>query len=100
MTYARGLINKDYVLLLDEHGKETSSKEFAALVQQKMNQSVKEMYFILGGAYGVSDIVKKSVNLKLSLSRMTYTHQITRLIFIEQLYRAFTIIRNESYHNE
>jgi 23S rRNA (pseudouridine1915-N3)-methyltransferase len=87
-------------ILLDDHGKETTSKEFAAYLQQQMNHSVKEICFIIGGAYGVSDEVKKTANFKLSLSKMTFTHQLSRLLFIEQLYRAFTIIRNESYHNE
>ena len=92
--------NKDVVILLDEHGKEISSKEFAALLQNKMNQSVKEICFIIGGAFGFSETIKKSAIIKLSLSKMTFTHQMTRLLFIEQLYRAFTIIKNESYHNE
>jgi 23S rRNA (pseudouridine1915-N3)-methyltransferase len=90
----------DVVLLLDERGKEYSSLEFSGLVQEHMNRSVRTLVFIIGGAYGFSDEVYARANGKLSLSRLTFSHQMVRMIFLEQLYRAFTIIRGESYHHE
>jgi 23S rRNA (pseudouridine1915-N3)-methyltransferase len=92
--------NSDHVILLDEKGKEYRSVEFAAFLQQKMNSSVKNLVFVIGGPYGFSEKLHKRANSKLSLSKMTFSHQIVRLLFMEQLYRAFTIIRNEPYHNE
>lgn len=90
----------EFVILLDEHGKAFTSKEFSNFLQQKMNQSLKKICFIIGGAYGVSEDIKKIANFKLSLSKMTLPHQLIRLIFIEQLYRAMTILKNEPYHND
>ena len=95
----RHISEKEYVILLDERGRETDSKEFANLIQQKMNQSIKELTFLIGGAYGVSDKIKEKIHFKLSLSKLTFPHQLIRLIFMEQLYRAMTIIRNVPYHN-
>lgn len=92
--------NREYVVLLDETGKELTSKDFAAFISKTMNQSIRELTFLIGGAFGVSDQIKKSVKMQLSLSRMTFPHQLIRPIFLEQLYRAFTIIRNEPYHND
>jgi 23S rRNA (pseudouridine1915-N3)-methyltransferase len=89
-----------FIVLLDENGKHISSKEFAGFIQQKLNQSVKELCFLIGGAYGVAESIKKSVNYTMSLSKMTFPHQLIRIIFIEQLYRAMTILKNEPYHNE
>ena len=89
----------DDVILLDEHGKEYTSTGFASLLQKKMAQEGKDIVFIIGGAYGFSDDVYKRSNSKISLSQMTFSHQIIRLIFLEQLYRAFTIIKGEPYHH-
>lgn len=90
----------NFSVLLDERGMEFSSLEFAGFLQKTMNAGTRELYFIIGGAYGVADAVKQKVNLSVSLSRMTFTHQFIRLIFAEQLYRAMTILKNEPYHNE
>ena len=90
----------DDVILLDEHGKEFSSTEFASLLQRKMAQEGKDIVFIIGGAYGFSEEVYKRSNSKLSLSQMTFSHQMVRAIFAEQIYRAFTIMRGEPYHHE
>ena len=90
----------NFSVLLDEHGKEFSSIEFAGFLQKTMNAGTKELLFIIGGAYGVAESVKQKVDFTISLSRMTFTHQFIRLLFAEQLYRAMTILRNEPYHNE
>jgi len=90
----------DFVVLLDEKGTEHRSVDFAGFLQQRMNSSIKNLVFIIGGPYGFADSIYKRANAKISLSRMTFSHQIVRLLFIEQLYRAFTIIRNEPYHHE
>jgi 23S rRNA (pseudouridine1915-N3)-methyltransferase len=90
----------DFVVLLDEKGTEYRSVDFAGFLQQRMNSSIKNLVFIIGGPYGFADSTYKRANAKISLSKMTFSHQIVRLLFIEQLYRAFTIIRNEPYHHE
>lgn len=90
----------DYVMLLDEHGAELRSIEFADLVQRRMSAGIKRLVFVIGGPYGFSDAVYVRANGKLSLSKMTFSHQIVRAIFTEQLYRAFTILKNEPYHHE
>lgn len=90
----------DYLLLLDEHGDELRSIEFAAWMQKRMAGGLRRLVFVIGGPYGFSDAVYSRADSKLSLSRMTFSHQIVRAIFTEQLYRAFTIIRNEPYHHE
>lgn len=89
----------DFVVLLDENGKLMTSVVFADFIQQKMLQSIKKVLFVIGGAYGFDDLLYKRSNFKLSLSPMTFSHQLIRVIFLEQLYRANTIIRNEPYHN-
>jgi len=94
------LASSNYSVLLDERGKEFSSVEFAGFMQKSMNAGIKELTFIIGGAYGVSESVKQKADLTVSLSRMTFTHQFIRLIFSEQIYRAMTILKNEPYHNE
>ena len=95
------LINdSDHVALLDEHGAELRSIEFAELMQRRMSSGVKRLVYIIGGPYGFSDAVYQRANSKLSLSKMTYSHQLVRAIFTEQLYRAFTILKNEPYHHE
>lgn len=90
----------DDVILLDEHGKEYSSMELAAIIRDKISYSGKDIVYVIGGAYGFSEAVYKRADSKLSLSRMTFSHQMVRAIFTEQIYRAFTIIRGEPYHHE
>jgi len=90
----------DILVLLDERGKEYRSVEFAKYLQVKMNQSTKNLVFICGGPYGFSEALLKRPHEKISLSRMTFSHQMVRVFFAEQLYRAFTILRNEPYHHE
>ena len=94
------LENSDHVILLDDKGKSYSSVEFANFLQQKMNSSLKSLVFVVGGAFGFSDEVYLRANSKLSLSKMTFSHQMIRLIFKEQLYRGFSILRGEKYHHE
>ncbi|MDD7272532.1 MAG: 23S rRNA (pseudouridine(1915)-N(3))-methyltransferase RlmH [Prevotella sp.] len=89
----------DTVVLLDEHGKEFRSVDYAQWLQKKQN-TAKRLVFVIGGAYGFSEAVYKRANEKISLSKMTFSHQMVRLIFTEQLYRACTIIKGEPYHHE
>ncbi|WP_288896288.1 23S rRNA (pseudouridine(1915)-N(3))-methyltransferase RlmH [uncultured Capnocytophaga sp.] len=89
-----------YLILLDERGKEYTSVTFADELQKKMNTSIKQLTFVIGGPYGFSQEVYNRANGKLSLSKLTFSHQMIRLFFIEQLYRAFTILRNEPYHHQ
>ena len=90
----------DHVVLLDEHGKEFRSIEFADWMTRKMNTVSKRLVFIVGGPYGFSPSVYDAANEKISLSKMTFSHQMIRLIFVEQIYRAMTIIKGEPYHHE
>ena len=90
----------DEVVLLDEHGREYRSLEFADWLGGRMARSGRDLVFVIGGAYGFSDAVYARADGKLSLSKMTYSHQLVRTIFAEQLYRAFTIMRGEPYHHE
>jgi len=90
----------DDLILLDEHGKSYSSIDFSSLLQKKMNSGLKQLIFVIGGPYGFSKAVYGRSNGKLSISKMTFSHQMIRPFFIEQLYRAFTILRNEPYHHE
>ena len=89
----------DRVVLLDEGGKEFSSTEFASWIEHKQNISTKRLLFIVGGPYGFAQKVYDAAHEKLSLSKMTFSHQIIRVIFLEQLYRAFTIMKGEPYHH-
>jgi 23S rRNA (pseudouridine1915-N3)-methyltransferase len=89
----------DWVVLLDEAGQEMSSANFSKFIQQSMLQSRKSMIFVIGGPYGFSKEVYQRANEKISLSKMTFSHQMVRLIFLEQLYRAMTILKNEPYHH-
>ena len=91
--------NSDYVVLLDEKGKQFTSKEFSNFLNKKILTSTKYLVFVVGGAFGFCDEVYKRADYKLSLSKMTFTHQMIRVIFKEQLYRALTIIKGEKYHN-
>lgn len=96
----RVITDSDFVMLLDEHGAELRSIEFADLLQRRMLAGTKRLIFVIGGPYGFSEAVYQRANSKLSLSKMTFSHQIVRAIFTEQLYRAFTILKNEPYHHE
>lgn len=90
----------DFVVLLDEKGKEYTSIDFSGFIEKQMISGLKNLIFIVGGPYGFSDEVYKKCNSKISLSRMTFSHQMVRLIFTEQLYRAMTIIKGEPYHHQ
>lgn len=92
--------NGDFVILMDENGKEKSSVDFSQMIQQHLNSGIKTLLFIIGGAYGFSDEVYAKANQMLSLSKMTFPHLMTRLVFVEQLYRSFSILRNEPYHHQ
>ncbi len=94
------LQDTDYILLLDEKGKNYLSVEFSKRLQNWMTGGKKCLVFVVGGAYGFSDEVYKRANEKISLSKMTFSHQMVRLFFVEQLYRAYTILRNEPYHHD
>ncbi|MCM1290942.1 MAG: 23S rRNA (pseudouridine(1915)-N(3))-methyltransferase RlmH [Prevotella sp.] len=90
----------DWVILLDERGKQFSSTEFAEFLQGKMVSGLKRLVFIIGGPYGFSPEVYSRANGKMSLSKMTFNHEMVRMFFIEQIYRAMTILRGEPYHHE
>jgi 23S rRNA (pseudouridine1915-N3)-methyltransferase len=90
----------DQLVLLDENGKSFSSIDFATALQKKMNSGIKTLVFVIGGPYGFSSEVYSKAQGKIALSAMTFSHQMVRLFFIEQLYRAFTILKNEPYHHQ
>ncbi|TRZ74612.1 MAG: 23S rRNA (pseudouridine(1915)-N(3))-methyltransferase RlmH [Bacteroidetes bacterium] len=90
----------DIIILLDENGKEMTSVEFSSFLNQKFISGSKNLIFVIGGPYGFDESIKKKAHLQLSLSQMTFSHQMVRLFFLEQLYRALTILRNEAYHHE
>lgn len=90
----------DYVVLLDENGKDFSSVFFAKWIEKQIIIGLKNLVFVIGGAYGFSKPVYERCNLKMALSKMTFSHQMVRLIFIEQLYRAMTILKGEPYHHQ
>lgn len=90
----------DFIILLDENGKPMNSMEFAEDINQRMNQSVKRLVYVIGGPYGFAPEIYQRANTRLSLSKMTFTHQMVRLFFTEQLYRAFTILQGKPYHHE
>ncbi|MCH8331885.1 MAG: 23S rRNA (pseudouridine(1915)-N(3))-methyltransferase RlmH, partial [Bacteroidetes bacterium] len=94
------LSGSEYLVLLDETGKDFTSKDLAHFLQTQMNSSIKELVFVIGGAYGYSDELIAKARLLLSFSKLTFPHQLFRLIFMEQLYRAFTILGNEPYHHQ
>ena len=89
----------DRVVLLDEHGKEYTSVGFSEYLQKQMNAGVRNLTFVVGGAFGFAPSVYKAATDKISLSQMTFNHQMVRLFFVEQLYRGFTILKGEKYHN-
>ena len=90
----------DHVCLLDERGIEMTSREFATMIDRRMNQGLKRLVFVIGGPYGFSQEVYSRADSKMSLSRMTFTHEMVRLFFVEQVYRAMTIMRGEPYHHD
>jgi 23S rRNA (pseudouridine1915-N3)-methyltransferase len=94
------ITSTDQLLLLDENGNNFSSMAFSAELQKKMNSGIKTLVFVIGGPYGFSDAVYQKAQGKISLSQMTFSHQMVRLFFIEQLYRGFTILKNEPYHHQ
>lgn len=96
----KGVKPADELILLDEHGREYRSLEWASFIQDKMARGGRDLVFVVGGAYGFSADVYSRANGKISLSKMTFSHQMVRTIFAEQLYRAFTIIKGEPYHHE
>ncbi|ERJ59997.1 23S rRNA (pseudouridine(1915)-N(3))-methyltransferase RlmH [Sphingobacterium paucimobilis] len=98
--FLKNLSNTDFVVLLDEKGKEFRSVEFSAYLQQKMLASVQHVVFLIGGPYGFAPRVKERANASMSLSKLTFSHQMVRLFFVEQVYRAFSIMKGEPYHHE
>lgn len=92
--------NTDFIVLLDEKGKQFTSREFASKIDHWMNASTKKVSFLIGGAYGFADEIYQRANEKMSLSKMTFTHQMIRLFFVEQIYRADQILQGKPYHND
>ncbi len=90
----------DFLILLDENGKSFTSIGFANELQKKMNAGIKTLVYVIGGPYGFSETVYQKAKQKISLSEMTFSHQMVRLFFIEQVYRGFTILKNEPYHHQ
>lgn len=100
-TKILSLLDKsDFVVLLDEHGKEYTSMQYSSYIQKRMLSGAKKVVFVIGGPYGFSQEVYDRANDKISFSKMTFNHEMIRLIFTEQLYRAYTIINHEPYHHE
>lgn len=98
-TVLAALEKEDYLVLLDERGKMISSEQLAVFLQSRANESTKNIIFLIGGAYGVSDDIKQRANFTWSLSQLVFPHQLVRLLLAEQVYRACTINRNEKYHH-
>ncbi|SFV35980.1 23S rRNA (pseudouridine(1915)-N(3))-methyltransferase RlmH [Thermoflavifilum thermophilum] len=94
------LREKDYLVLLDEHGKAFSTSEWAAWMTERQMENISRLIFLIGGAYGVDKQLKQKARLMISLSRLTFPHQLARLILTEQLYRVFTILHHQPYHHE
>jgi 23S rRNA (pseudouridine1915-N3)-methyltransferase len=94
------LQKEDYLVLLDEKGRQLSSTQLATFLEQRANSSVRQLVFLIGGAFGVDELLKSRANFTWSLSNLVFPHQLVRLILAEQVYRACTIIRNEKYHHE
>lgn len=98
-TLLKEVSDKDYVILMDENGKELTSLEFAGFLAEHRNRATKHLVFVIGGAYGFSAAIYRRANARIALSKMTFPHQLVRIIFLEQLYRAFTILKGEKYHH-
>jgi len=96
----KNISSTEVVILLDEKGKEFSSKDFSTFLQKKMNSGIKILTFVVGGPYGFDADVYQKFSQKISLSKMTFSHQMIRMLIAEQIYRAMTILRNEPYHHE
>ncbi|MBX6379982.1 MAG: 23S rRNA (pseudouridine(1915)-N(3))-methyltransferase RlmH [Thermoflavifilum aggregans] len=94
------LREKDYLVLLDEHGKAFSTTEWAAWMAERQMENISRLIFVIGGAYGMDEQLKQKARLMISLSRLTFPHQLARLILTEQLYRVFTILHHQPYHHE
>ena len=99
-SFLKLLDRDDFIVILDERGKAKSSPELSTLIASKMNEGTKRIVFGIGGAYGWDDSVRKRAHLLLSLSSLTFTYQMTRLILVEQIYRAFTLIKGVPYHKK
>ena len=99
ISILNALQNDDVLVALDEYGKQWNSVELANFIQQKANESSRNIIFLIGGAYGIDESVLKKCSFKWSLSKLVFPHQLVRLILAEQIYRACTIIRNEKYHH-
>lgn len=99
-TVLQSVQKDDYLVLLDERGKNISSPELASLLQQRANESRKQVIFLIGGAYGVDAAVRERADFTWSLSKLVFPHQVARLVLAEQVYRACTILRNEKYHHD
>ena len=98
-TVLKRVGEKDFLVLLDEKGKELTSKAFSETLLHHQNISTRNLVFVIGGAYGFSESVYQRANAKIALSQMTFPHQLVRILFLEQLYRAFTILKGEKYHH-
>lgn len=96
----KNILNTDQLILLDEKGKEFSSVQFSGFLNKKMLGSVQHLVFVVGGPYGFDPSIQNRADDKISLSKMTFSHQMVRLFFVEQLYRSFTILKGEPYHHE
>lgn len=94
------ILPRDYIVLLDELGKELTSRQLAVFIEKQMLAGTNRLLLITGGAFGVSDELKKKAHFTLSASKFTFTHQMIRLLLMEQVYRAMTILKNESYHHD
>jgi 23S rRNA (pseudouridine1915-N3)-methyltransferase len=99
-TILQWLKPDDYLVCLDENGKQMNSEGVAGFIQQKSNESIKNIVFLIGGAFGLDESILKKAKYKWSLSQLTFPHQLVRLVLAEQIYRACTIIRNEKYHHK
>jgi 23S rRNA (pseudouridine1915-N3)-methyltransferase len=98
--FLKKTIPQDIIVLLDERGKEYSSVQFSQFIQQRLNSGCKNVLFLIGGAYGFSEEMYQRANFSISMSKMTFPHKLARLLFAEQLYRAFSILKGEPYHHE
>ena len=98
--FLKKIATSDQLILLDDKGKQYSSVAFSVFLQKKMNSGIKQLVLAIGGPYGFSDALYKMALGKISLSKMTFSHQMIRLLIVEQIYRAFTILKNEPYHHE
>jgi len=94
------MATQDTVVLLDERGREVSSLQFSQFMQQRLNSGYKNLLFVIGGAYGFSEKIYQRADFSISMSKLTFPHKLVRLLFVEQLYRTFTLLKGESYHHE